>query len=88
MRSILTHRLDVLANTRRIRKFVLDLKAMSFSDSTALKVGERSARARWASGVPGATALALSDARGREAQTATATATRTAIVGGLGARGN
>ncbi len=44
MRSILTHRLDVLANTRRIRKFVLDLKAMSFSDSTALKVGERSAR--------------------------------------------
>jgi hypothetical protein len=38
VRSILTHRLDVLANTRRISKFVLDLKAMSFSDSTALKV--------------------------------------------------
>ena len=37
MKRILTHKLNVLGETRKIQKFVFDLKDMSFSDSTALK---------------------------------------------------
>ena len=37
VKRILTHKLNVLGKTRKITKFVFDLKDMSFSDSTALK---------------------------------------------------
>ena len=37
VKSILTHKLNVLSTTRKIRKFIFDLRSMSFSDSTALK---------------------------------------------------
>jgi anti-anti-sigma regulatory factor len=37
VKRILTHKLNVLSKSRPIKRFVFDLKDMSFSDSTALK---------------------------------------------------
>jgi MFS superfamily sulfate permease-like transporter len=37
VKRLLTHRLNILSKTRRISRFIFDLSAMSFSDSTALK---------------------------------------------------